>query len=189
MRTMFQSCLACVVVAVLTMSLSVAAAAEDMVSSVKWVTAPEPFAQGIRKARYFRAEAQVGEGLKSAVAHWWFDDSGALWVDGRLLSQDNSGKGVDLTAAFSAPGRHLVAVRATNLAGVGGVCLAVHFTYADGRVEVFHTSSDWLCSTAESADWMQNDFDDSTWRSSCPLRNARGFRTSAPVTRCSWQRR
>lgn len=164
MRTMFQTGLACAVVAALVMAPSGAAAEEDIVSSVKWVTAPEPFAQGVGKARCFRAEAQVGEGLKSAVAHWWFDDSGALWVDGRRLSQDNSGKGVDLTAAFAAPGRHLVAVRATNLAGVGGVCLAVHFTYIDGRVEVFHTSSDWRCSTVEAAGWMQNDFDDSGWQ-------------------------
>ena len=92
MRTMFQAGLACAVVAALTMAPSGAVAEEELVSSVKWVTAPEPFAQGVGKARCFRAGAQVGEGLKSAVAYWWFDDSGALWVDGRRLYKTTSGR-------------------------------------------------------------------------------------------------
>ena len=151
---------ACAAVALLALC---AAGEVPFESRVKWIAAQEPFLDGVNHPRYFRAEAHVREGLIKAVAHWWFDDAGALYVDGKKAGASGTGKGCDLTAFFKEPGRHVVAVEDTNLAGVGGFCLAIHFTYGDGRTECFHTSGAWRCAKQAAKGWEQSSFNDSGW--------------------------
>lgn len=151
----------CLVGACLVVLLSVCAS-EDFVSATKWIMADELTDEGLDKDRYFRSAINIREGLVRATCEWWFDDQGDLVIDGRRQG-GSVGKMVDVTDAISDAGRHVFAVRNRNLAGKGGVCLAVRMEYSDGNIMYFHTDDTWKASRNEITGWDRPDFDDSGW--------------------------
>ena len=134
--------------------------------SVKWICARESFAEGMGMARYYRHAFNVHQGLQKAVARWWLDDGGEIFLDGRPVSGRRSScisEPADFTTQLSVPGRHCLAVRNANLAGKGGVCLAIELAYADGSTEHVHTDGSWRCAKDVAEGWEGVDFDDSSW--------------------------
>ena len=116
------------------------AAAAETVGAAKWIAFDEPFADGIGKSRFLRTQVETRAGLTNAVARWWFDDNGALFVDGRRLSgHPRNLAGLSLLDALKTPGRHVVGVEDINLATMGGAILALELAYADGATEHVHT--------------------------------------------------
>ncbi|MBQ3289253.1 MAG: hypothetical protein IJH50_07585 [Kiritimatiellae bacterium] len=143
-----------------------AATVEEPESSVKWICPRETFAAGMGKPRYYRRTFNVSPGLQRAVARWWLDDGGEIFLDGRPVSGRccvRIGDPADFTAMLAAPGRHCLAVRNANLAGKGGVCLALELAYANGTADHVHTDGSWRCATEAVDGWEKADFDDSTW--------------------------
>ncbi|MBR4170647.1 MAG: hypothetical protein IKR48_03245 [Kiritimatiellae bacterium] len=136
-------------------------------SVVQWICPDEPFPDGIKKTRYYRRVFQTREGLVKALARWWIDDVGSLYVDGGkvtggAMSVDHP---ADLTATLKQPGRHVLAVEGRNLAGSGGVCLLLDLEYADGRHESVYTDKSWCYApSASGLGWTSIDFDDSQWQ-------------------------
>ena len=141
-------------------------ASDEPEASVKWICPQETFAAGIGKPRYYRRTFNVSPGLQKAVARWWLDDVGEVFMDGKQVS-GNRGVRIDDPADFtdilSSPGRHCLAVRDVNLAAKGGVCLALELCYADGSVEHVHTDGSWRCAKDAAEGWEKADFDDSPW--------------------------
>ena len=146
------------------LALAFAVAAET-VGAAKWIAFDEPFADGIGKSRFLRAEVETRAGLTNAVARWWFDDNGALFVDGRRIS----GRPRDLDGhacldVLKVPGRHAIGIEDINLATTGGAILALELAYADGTTEHVHTSPDsWRCSRTAPEGWCRPGFDASGW--------------------------
>lgn len=137
----------------------------ETTSSAKWICFDEPFADGIGKSRFLRTEIGTRAGLTNAVARWWFDDNGALFVDGRRLSgHPRNLDGFSVLDALKTPGRHVVGVEDINLATTGGAILALELAYADGSTEHVHTSPDsWRCSRESPDGWCTPGFDASAW--------------------------
>ncbi|MBR2837485.1 MAG: hypothetical protein IKE55_01755 [Kiritimatiellae bacterium] len=147
-------------------SAAAPAAAGEPEASVKWICPQETFAAGMAKPRYYRRAFNVSPGLRKAVARWWLDDVGEIFLDGKPVSGRRGARiddPADFTAILSAPGRHCLAVRDANLAAKGGVCLALELCYADGSVEHVHTDRSWRCAKDAAEGWEKADFDDSSW--------------------------
>ena len=117
---------------VLAASGDASAVADEVVdepeASVKWICPRETFAEGMGKPRYYRCVFNVSPGLERAIARWWLDDVGEIFIDGQPVSAKRGSRiddPADFTAKLVTPGRHCLAVRNANLAGMGGVCLAL----------------------------------------------------------------
>ena len=141
------------------------AAAAETVGAAKWIAFDEPFADGIGKSRFLRTEVETRAGLTNAVARWWFDDTGALFVDGRRLSgHPRDLDGFSLLDALKAPGRHAVGIEDVNLATTGGAILALELAYADGTAERVQTDpASWRCAREAPNGWSAPGFDASGW--------------------------
>lgn len=146
-------------------AVSLCAGAGEIESRVKWICPQEPFPQGIGKIRYYRHAFMVRAGLTNAVARWWCDDRGTLFVDGNKVpgGSQRINPGGNVTTLLRQPGRHVLAVQDENLAGKGGVCLSLELAYADGTVDHAYTSDAWLYATQAPANWKAVDFDDAKW--------------------------
>ena len=134
--------------------------------SVKWICARETFVEGMGRTRYYRRTFKVAPGLQKAVARWWLDDGGEIFLDGKPVSGRRGsciGDPADFTAALAVPGLHCLAVRNANLAGKGGVCFAIELAYADGSTDHVHTDGSWRCAMEAPDGWEGVDFDDSPW--------------------------
>ena len=143
-----------------------AARVKEPEASVKWICPRETFAAGMGKVRYYRRTFNVSSGLQKAVARWWLDDGGEIFLDGKPVSGRRGSRiadPADFTAALAVPGRHCLAVRNANLAGKGGVCLAIELAYAEGSTEHVHTDGSWRCAKKVTDGWEGVDFDDASW--------------------------
>lgn len=141
-------------------------ALDEPEASVKWICPRETFAEGMGKPRYYRCVFNVSPGLERAIARWWLDDVGEIFIDGQQVSAKRGSRiddPADFTAKLVTPGRHCLAVRNANLAGMGGVCLALELKYANGATSHIHTDGSWRCSKDIAAGWETLDFDDASW--------------------------
>ena len=132
-------------------------------SRVKWICPDEDFVRGIGKDRYYRTTVAVRAGLTNAVARWWFDDRGTLFVDGKAKRGPGKGRPCALTQELGSPGRHVLAVCGRNLAGAGGICLSLELFYADGTHEPVYTSDGWRCRLSEAEGWKTGEDDAADW--------------------------
>lgn len=130
-----------------------------------WICPDEPFADGLNKPRYYRRTFETRTGLVSATGRWWVDDTARFFLDGRPCSSAarTVDRPVDFTTALKTPGRHVLAIEGTNLAGTGGVCLALELVYADGTTNRVVSATDWRCATNRIDGWEQPAFDDAAW--------------------------
>ena len=143
-----------------------AVALNEPVSSVKWICHDESFVAGRGKVRYYRRVFDVKDGLRRAVLRWWLDDGGEIYLDGEAISGRKNSRipdPLDVTNMLSIPGRHCLAVHNVNLAGKGGICIALQLTYADGTSEYVKTDGLWKSWAEELSGWESAGFNDSEW--------------------------
>ena len=144
------------------------------VTETNWIAYPEAFEKGIEKQRFFRKEVTVREGLVSAKAWHWLDDTGTIYIDGvaeppGTVSLEG---GHDMTDRLKAPGRHLLAIMDINKAASGGVVFRLELTYRDGHAEQVVSDASWRCSQAGPDGWNTLDFNDKDWPAAMAFGNA-----------------
>lgn len=139
---------------------------EPLPGEAEWICPDESFDAGVGRPRFYRCPFDVAVGLVGATVRWWVDDVGRMWLDG--LEIGRVGRTIepaaDFTERLKAPGRHVLAIEAVNMAGAGGVCLALELVYADGSTNRVVTSvGEWRCAKTPVAGWEQPAFDDGAW--------------------------
>ena len=144
------------------------------VTETNWIAYPEAFEKGIEKQRFFRKDFTVREGLVSAKAWHWLDDTGTIYIDGvaeppGTVSLEG---GHDMTDRLKAPGRHLLAIMDINKAASGGVVFRLELTYRDGHAEQVVSDASWSCSQAGPDGWNMLDFNDKDWPAAMAFGNA-----------------
>lgn len=152
------------------LSFSSACAAPEALTepttSVKWICPPETFRDGTGKVRYYRRAFSVKPGLRRALLRWWLDDGGELYLDGSPVSGRKNSRiadALDVTEALCAPVLHCLAAHNVNLAGKGGICVALSLEYADGSSENVKTDCDWRCAFDKAEGWTDAAFADADW--------------------------
>ncbi len=144
------------------------------ITETNWIAYPEAFEKGIEKQRFFRKEFTVREGLVSAKAWHWLDDTGTIYIDGvaeppGTVSLEG---GHDMTDHLKTPGRHLLAIMDINKAASGGVVFRLELTYRDGHAEQVVSDASWRCSQAGPGGWNTLDFNDKEWPTAMVFGNA-----------------
>lgn len=139
---------------------------EPLPGEAEWICPDEPFAAGVGRPRFYRRSFDVADGLVSATARWWVDDTGRLWIDGKGCGRIGRTiePAADFTERLKSPGRHVLAIEAVNMAGAGGVCLALELAYANGTTNrVVTLAGEWRCAKSAADGWQRPAFDDSAW--------------------------
>ena len=140
---------------------------EFLTSAAKWIAPDEEFSEGRCKPRFYRYQFHVDPGICKAVLRCAADDEGEVFIDGCEVTSGDlrslMAKKVDVTTALSSPGRHVLAVMATNEHDLGGVCAALDIEYSGERRESIVSSGEWRCAKSAPGNWAALDFDDSCW--------------------------
>ncbi len=133
-------------------------------ASAKWIGEENSSAGAI----YFRRAFEVSEANPVVYSPLWMVGSGAIAVTLNGGSWKKSGGAkdplyVDLTGFFH-PGTNVLAV-ALSKSGSGPTALigAMELNFADSSRVIYRTDEAWRASSAESADWRKDGFDDSGW--------------------------
>jgi hypothetical protein len=130
---------------------------------------------------YFRKPLDLPEEPKSARAYITADNGYELYVNGRLIGRElgfetSFWEEAENYALPLRKGRNVIAVKATNLGGPGGLLAWGTIELASGRKISLATDETWLMSTSPGSDWqspkaagawvpptMAGTIDSSTW--------------------------
>ncbi|MEX2187390.1 MAG: HEAT repeat domain-containing protein [Pirellulales bacterium] len=124
--------------------------------------------------RKFHLSGKPTGGMIAITADNAFD----LYVNGQFVASDGGIAGdvwqsVEMfrIEEFLHDGPNVIAVRARNLGGPGGLAAAVHIAMTDGAAVSFETDAAWLASTETASGWTEADHDDSLWTKAVRLGN------------------
>jgi eukaryotic-like serine/threonine-protein kinase len=123
--------------------------------------------------RFFRKvfDLPVGGALKRAWLDITADDAFVAWVNGRLVGEGGivtrRVHGFDLRQ-FLVPGRNVIAIKATNVAGDGktnpaGLIAQVTVEQTEKATLRVVTDETWKVTQGTTADWLGVDYDDANW--------------------------
>ncbi|XMN05068.1 alpha-L-rhamnosidase [Streptomyces griseobrunneus] len=139
-----------------------------------WIWFPEgdPASSAPAATRWFRSAFEVPEGVTRARLVLTADDGYTAHLDGSEVASaaaDHAADAwrrpslTDVTQRLS-PGRHLLAISATNgVAGPAGLLGLLELTTADG-VRTITTGAGWKATDEEPGDdWQAPEFDDGAW--------------------------
>ncbi|RIK77338.1 MAG: hypothetical protein DCC68_17530 [Planctomycetota bacterium] len=124
--------------------------------------------------RKFTLSSKPVEGAIAVTA----DNGYELYVNGRFVANDGPVAGevwrsVELfrIGEYLHEGPNVIAVRARNLGGPGGLAAAVKISLGDGSEVTFETDGAWLTLDNTASGWTQADHDDSLWGKAVRLGN------------------
>lgn len=142
--------------------------------AASWIWFPEgdPATGAPAATRWFRGVFDVPEGVTRARLVLTADDGYVAHLDGAEIARAEADQAAetwrrpsltDVTAQLM-PGRHVLAVAATNdVPGPAGLLGALELTTADG-VRTIATNGEWKAADAEPAgEWRALDYDDGSW--------------------------
>ena len=115
--------------------------------------------------RYLRLSLTLA--AKPAQAELWItvDNVYTAYVNGQLVGSDSEWSTVEKydVAKHLVVGKNVLAIKATNQSGVAGAIARLHIKTADKK-DVFIVTNEQTKITQKAAkDWLQADFDDSSW--------------------------
>jgi alpha-L-rhamnosidase len=151
--------------------------ATGSLSGAKWIWCPEPGVDLTKAApagdRYFRCRVTLPAGEKPQLARLILtvDDQFVLFVNGKQVGQFAERDGwmrpqrYDLLPHLQS-GENVVAVAATNLAFLAGVCAKIVLQYPGKPPEVILSDRRWKTSATAADGWKTASFDDSAWHDS-----------------------
>ncbi len=101
-----------------------------------------------------------------AVMQMTVDNEFALYLDGRELGCGYDWEelySVDVTALLTAPGRHVLAVKAVNVAERAGMILGLRIEFADGQSMEIKSDSSWRLASPDARDWANHPEASAEW--------------------------
>src|SRR5688500_11947453 len=114
---------------------------------------------GERDVCYFRKPFHLGAAPEKAVLSVACDNKATIYLDGKAVGEnDNWGEAtvLDLTKLLKA-GDHLLAIRAENDGGPGGLLAMLDVSLPDSKKQTVLTDTSWQVSTKEIAGWNKPD--------------------------------
>ena len=155
----------------------------DRVSGSGWLwNSAGPVADGAES--FFRLRFSLPDEVRSASLRAWFDDGGALFVNGVRLAYVSDTSSADPAALVRQlrRGENVLAVRVKNGTGPGGVIFLLEAELANGERLAFHSDEKVKSSPVAADGWEKPDFDDAAWGGSTYQADAKG----APWSRAQW---
>ena len=130
-------------------------------------------------ARFFRKVFTIDRDQPAATARLLVgaDDRWTAWLDGQEVGSGTGwvpeGRGISLGGRL-APGRHVLAIRAENMAAPvpanpAGLLAALRLDDSGTSPGSFVTDASWRSSPAEVAGWRDPGFDDAAWTAASDL--------------------
>ena len=152
------------------------APADPCLSAAKWIWHPAATdaAQTCRLRRSF--EIPAGRHVVTAPLKVSADDRYVLFLDGRPVGMGDDWHRIgqyDVAAALT-PGRHVLAVEATNVSGPCGLLLGLRVTLDDGTVLPVVSDGSWRASLRKETGWEVAGFRDDFWESAREIAAADG---------------
>jgi alpha-L-rhamnosidase len=116
---------------------------------------------------FFRLPIELPQGsaVQNANLYVAVDDQYTAFVNGQELGTNagwNNARKHDL-APHLKPGKNVIAIKATNHGGPGGVIAAIRIKLADGKTIERQSGTDWLVHTEEQENWTAVAFNDGGW--------------------------
>ncbi len=135
-------------------------------TAAAWVWSDEGQASG---PRYFRKAFDLpGPGAARGVLDVVADDSFAAWLNGRRVGEGRLSPDSRRVYSFDVtpllrPGKNVLAVRAENRAGGGGLLAQLGFATEGGAAPAVVTDRAWKVAASAPDGWQRPEFDDSAW--------------------------
>src|SRR5687767_13755967 len=133
----------------LLLSICTLAAVPTRVNAQDWIWSGKN--AGENDVCFFRKPFHLGAAPEKAVLSVACDNKATIYLDGKAVGEnDNWGQAtvLDLTKLLKA-GDHLLAVRAENDGGPGGLLAKLDVTLPDSRKQTVLTDTSWQVSTKE----------------------------------------
>jgi serine/threonine protein kinase len=115
---------------------------------------------------FFRKAFTVPEAVTKASLDIGCDDQFTAWLNGRSVgsgSVDNRRVHAFDVGKLMQPGRNVLAVQGTNIAGAAGLLVQLTFTGADSSRHTVVSDSSWKAARTAPSGWEQGAFADDQW--------------------------